>query len=337
MSTSKDYEKILNFIYSHPDLPEDLRWRIESWMLDRENDPTLDSALHSLWESKEMITDETSAINPAALSRLLAEIGDSQQEKTASRKRFNFRRILRYASVAAIAFIASAATYYFTDREERTLSETVLVTAKGSTGEFKLPDGSLVLLNSDTRLTYCPEDFKNKGKRKVSVDGEAYFEVVKDKNHPFVVDMGKMDVEVLGTSFEVRNYAFSKIEEVVLLSGKVKVQTEGSKDKERILLPDQRLVLDRKDGVCSVEDVPAVNYCRWTTPRLKLENEPLGDILITISRKYCLDLEVDPDVDKNYKLSLTLYNESIDELMPVITYLSGVNYTISGNTLRILK
>lgn len=337
MSTFKDYEKILDFIYSHPDMPDDIRQRIEQWMLLRENDRNLDAALHSLWD-REVMDSESSAVNPVALSRLLSEIGDNQEkgiEKISTLGRLFKKRMVRYAAVAAIAIIASLATWFAASSTSRT--DTVLVTAKGSTGEFRLPDGSLVLLNSDTRLTYCSDDFDRTGKRKVAVDGEAYFEVVKDPNHPFVVEMGKMDVEVLGTSFEVRNYSFSKSDEVVLLSGKVKVQTDANKSDDRILYPDQRLVLDKKSGQVEVENVPAVNYCRWTSPRLKLENEPLGDILITICRKYCLDLEVAPEVDKDYTLSMTLYNESIDELMPVITYLTGVNYTISGNTLYVSK
>lgn len=335
MSTLKDYEKILDFFYTHPDIPDDLRQRFESWMLDHENDGTLDSALHILWESKEMAVVNSQEFNPEALTRLLSEIGKSQADDTPSEKHFRMPQWLRYAAVIFTAVFASAITYLLTVSNPET--ETVLISAKGSTGEFRLPDGSLVLLNSDSRLTYRADDFKKRGNRKVAVDGEAYFEVVKDSDHPFVVAMGEMDVEVLGTSFDVRNYAFSNLEEVVLLSGKVQVNTDNDAGDSRILYPDQRLVLDRRTGKQIIEDVPALNYCRWTSPRLKLENEPLGDILITLSRKYCLDLEIASNVDKDFKLSLTISNETIDELMPVITYLSGINYTISGNTLRIMR
>lgn len=333
MSTYKDYEKILEFIYSNPDMPEDLRARCERWMLDREEDPELDSALQLLWETREMNAETPLPINPEAMSRLLSEIGENNVPQ--NRHRFSLKRALRYAAVAAALILTSLVTYIIADKES--VKETVLLTAKGSTGEFQLPDGSKVLLNSDTRLTYLANNFGKDGKRRVSVDGEAYFEVSRDENCPFVVDMGEMDVEVLGTCFDVRNYSFSKTGEVVLLSGKVKVNTIDKKDESRILYPNQRFILDRKSGSCTVEDAAALNYCRWTSPRLKLENEPLGDILITLSRKYCLDLEVDSDVDKDFKLSLTLSTESLDEIMPVITFLSGINYTLSGNTLKVTQ
>lgn len=333
MTAYKDYEKILEFIYSIPDLPEDLRSRFERWMLDREEDMAFEAAFKDLWYSKEIDNDTLKSVDPEALARLLSEIGESKPAE--KNRRFNLPRILRYAAVAAAVILSSVATYVAVEKTSH--PRTVLVSAKGSTGEFTLPDGSRVLLNSDSRLTYCDADFSKGGKRKVAVDGEAFFDVTRDESRPFVVDMGKMDVEVLGTTFDVRNYSFSKTDEVVLLSGKVKVRTDGKEDNQRILHPDQRFVMNKKSGGCSVEDVSAVNYCRWTSPRLKLENEPLYDILVTLSRKYCLDLEVSPDVDRNFKLSLTLSNESIDEIMPIITFLSGINYTISGNTLAVSK
>jgi transmembrane sensor len=213
-------------------------------------------------------------------------------------------------------------------------SETILITAKGSTGQFTLPDGTNVRLNSDTRLIYDPESFMADGKRRVSIEGEAFFDVTKDAEHPFVVKLTDMEVEVLGTSFDVRNYSFSSKEEVVLLTGKVKVESKGIGEPVTIY-PDQRLVFNRANGDCDVQQTAAINYCRWIEPRLKLENEPLGDLLITLSRKYNLELEIAPDVDLTKRISLTLHNDDIEDLMPVIAYLTDLSYKIENNTLYI--
>ena len=326
---NKDYDKILNFIYNHPSVPEDIRSIIRDWMLRHEDDPKLETSMLSLWDNE--FGENADSIDPAALTRLLNDISSDVRESQRTR-RFNFRRILRYAAVVAAICITAIVTYVVAGSGKG--SETILITAKGSTGQFTLPDGTNVRLNSDTRLIYDPESFMADGKRRVSIEGEAFFDVTKDADHPFVVKLTDMEVEVLGTSFDVRNYSFSSKEEVVLLTGKVKVESKGIGEPVTIY-PDQRLVFNRANGDCDVQQTAAINYCRWIEPRLKLENEPLGDLLITLSRKYNLELEIAPDVDLTKRISLTLHNDDIEDLMPVIAYLTDLSYKIENNTLYI--
>lgn len=326
---NKDYDKILNFIYNHPSVPEYIRSIIRDWMLQHEDDQELTESMLALWDNE--FGENRDSIDPAALTRLLNDISSDVRESERTR-RFNFRRIMRYAAVVAAICITAIVTYVVAGSGKG--SETILITAKGSTGQFTLPDGTNVRLNSDTRLIYDPESFMADGKRRVSIEGEAFFDVTKDAEHPFVVKLTDMEVEVLGTSFDVRNYSFSSKEEVVLLTGKVKVESKGIGEPVTIY-PDQRLVFNRANGDCDVQQTAAINYCRWIEPRLKLENEPLGDLLITLSRKYNLELEIAPDVDLTKRISLTLHNDDIEDLMPVIAYLTDLSYKIENNTLYI--
>lgn len=326
---NKDYDKILNFIYNHPSVPEYIRSIIRDWMLQHEDDQELTELMLALWDNE--FGENRDSIDPAALTRLLNDISSDVRESERTR-RFNFRRIMRYAAVVAAICITAIVTYVVAGSGKG--SETILITAKGSTGQFTLPDGTNVRLNSDTRLIYDPESFMADGKRRVSIEGEAFFDVTKDAEHPFVVKLTDMEVEVLGTSFDVRNYSFSSKEEVVLLTGKVKVESKGI-GKPVTIYPDQRLVFNRANGDCDVQQTAAINYCRWIEPRLKLENEPLGDLLITLSRKYNLELEIAPDVDLTKRISLTLHNDDIEDLMPVISYLTDITYKIENNTLYI--
>lgn len=326
---NKDYDKILNFIYNHPSVPEDIRSIIRDWMLQHEDDQELTESMFALWDNE--FGEDRDSIDPAALTRLLNDISSDVRESERTR-RFNFRRIMRYAAVVAAICITAIVTYVVAGSGKG--SETILITAKGSTGQFTLPDGTNVRLNSDTRLIYDPESFMADNKRRVSIEGEAFFDVTKDADHPFVVKLTDMEVEVLGTSFDVRNYSFSSKEEVVLLTGKVKVESKGIGEPVTIY-PDQRLVFNRATGDCDVQQTAAINYCRWIEPRLKLENEPLGDLLITLSRKYNLELETAPDVNLTKRISLTLHNDDIEDLMPVIAYLTDITYKIENNTLYI--
>lgn len=326
---NKDYEKILDFIYNHPSVPDDIRAAIRDWMLQHEDDPELSASMLAMWDSEFGKNNET--FNPLALTKLLNDVS-SKGTQIRTTRRFNIRRILRYAAVVSAICLSGIMTYVATRSDEN--QETILITAKGSTGEFTLPDGTNVRLNSDTRLTYDSKSFMADGKRRVSVEGEAFFDVTKDAEHPFVVKLTDMEVEVLGTSFDVRNYSFSSKEEVVLLTGKVKV--EGKEIKEPVTIyPDQRLVLDRANGDCNVEKTAAINYCRWIQPRLKLENEPLGDLLITLSRKYSVELDIAANVNLGKRVSITLHNDDLEDLMPVLSYLTDIDYRIENNTLYI--
>lgn len=326
---NKDYEKILDFIYNHPSVPDDIRVTIRQWMLDHQDDPELSSSMLALWDRE--FGKDCDTFNPAALTRLLNDISLNNGSSTKI-GRFRIRCIIKYAAVVIAMCLSAIVTYIAAGSSEE--NKTILITAKGSTGEFTLPDGTNVRLNSDTKLTYNSESFLADGKRRVSVEGEAFFDVTKDVEHPFVVKLTEMEVEVLGTSFDVRNYSFSSKEEVVLLTGKVKV--EGKDIKEPVTIhPDQRLVFNRSNGDCNVEETAAINYCRWIEPRLKLENEPLGDLLITLSRKYSVELDIAGNVDLDKRVSLTLHNDDLEDLMPVLSYLTDINYRIEDNTLYI--
>lgn len=336
MSSAQDFDKIIDYIYNHPDIPDDVRNHIRQWMASHEHDSRLDNALQRVWDRE--FGKASESVDPQSLSRLLNGISpnpaSAREESDTGRRKSVWRRTLRYAAAVAAIVLASVMTYFITSSHDET--RTVLLTAKGSVGEFQLPDGSTVRLNSDSRLSYTSDDFAPSGKRRVDIKGEAFFDVVKDPSRPFVVRMSDMEVEVLGTSFDVRNYSFSKAEEVVLLKGKVRVN--GLSNGQSLTLePDQRLVIDKENGKYSVENSPAINYCRWYEPRLKVENESLGDILITIGRKYCMDLKINPGVDTSTRLSLTLYNDRLEEIMPVIGYITGINWFVSDNTLIITE
>ncbi|MDE7116387.1 MAG: FecR domain-containing protein [Muribaculaceae bacterium] len=326
---TKDYEKIIDFIYNHPAIPDELKTTIQEWMLAHQNEPDLNQSMLAIWD--EEFGKDAGNVNAEALTRLLNDISSQKRVKKA-RPLFRLSGILKYAAVVAAIFLSSVITYIVTTANAP--QETILTTAKGSTGEFTLPDGTMVKLNSDTRLAYDAATFMTSDKRRVKVDGEAFFEVTKDAGHPFVVTMTEMEVEVLGTSFDVRNYPFCTNEEVVLLSGKVRID---SKDMEEpvTMMPDQRMVLDRHTGKYSIEQTSAANYCRWIEPKLKLENEPLGNILVTLGRKYCLDIDIADNVDVDRRVSLTIGNDDLDDVLEVLSYLTDIRCFVENNTLYI--
>ncbi len=332
MEPNENYEKILNFFYDFPDISEDLRKRFEDWMLANESSVNLQEALLDLWNREYGRIDNP--VSSDSLARLLTTVETYEDSGRINKRRSKWKSFFKYAASILVVIISSLITLLYFSKHAAP-KETILLTAKGSVGEFTLPDGSVVMLNGDSRLSFIEEGFGKNGKRTVNIQGEAFFDVSRDPEHPFVVKMSKMEVEVLGTSFDVRNYPFSSTEEVVLLSGSVKVAT--NENGVHTLRPDQRFVYDRAGGECEIENSDASKYCRWYESRLKLESETLEDLMVIIGRKYCLDINIDPDIDLSTKVSITLQNEPIEELMPILSYLTGIKWNLADSTLSITK
>lgn len=331
METDVRYLKILDFIYQSDTLPLDLKMQLQQWMLDHENSIELENAMRRIWD--EELANASEDIDALALARLLEDVGDKgrAEEKIVCGPQIKWWHNWRkYVAAILLVAISSMVTLWVNWKLDSG-NDVVLITAAGSVGEFTLPDGSLVKLNSGSKLSYNEKGFITN--REVKVDGEAYFDVKKDSRHPFRVGMTNLKVEVLGTQFDVRNYSFCSYEEVVLLTGKV--QTVNETGNTFTLYPNQMLQSDVKTGEISVNEVKAENYCRWGSHSLKIENEPLGDLLTTISRAYCLDLVIEKDINRLERVSITLHNDTLDEIMGILSYITPIGWRMEGNTLII--
>ena len=158
-----------------------------------------------------------------------------------------------------------------------------LALARGNIQAVVLADGTRVHLNSESRLRY-PLVF-NSSERRVFLEGEAYFEVMRDEEHPFIVEMGDFSVDVLGTSFDVSNYQDDEENGVVLVEGSVRVNKDG---QEYLLKPNEELVIKEND-VC-VRKVNARNAISWKNDKFYFNDETLDMVMKTLVRWY--DVEV---------------------------------------------
>lgn len=207
-----------------------------------------------------------------------------------------------------------------------------LITAKGSKGRFTLPDGSVVWLNSETKLTY-PNQFTG-DRRFVSLEGEAYFEVAKDAKKPFVVQAGEIDVEVLGTCFDLDSYSSGEFVETALLSGSVKISGKALKDPV-YLKPNELFRYHKSDQTASVEEAKVGLYTDWIKDRLVFDNDCLADILISMEGRYNMDIECPKQFAASTRLSFTIRQESIEEVMEAMSLIVPIRYEIKKNKVYI--
>ena len=207
------------------------------------------------------------------------------------RKKNNFiREFLKIASVVVITVGITAALFSIgEDKDNVNIAMQTITVPAGQRVNLDLPDGSNVWLNAGTRMQY-PVSFM-KDKREVILDGEAYFEVAHNAECPFVVHTGALDVEVLGTKFNVEAYSKRKTFETSLIQGKVRVKSPENKNISVILLPNQKTAL--KDGKLVVSKIDDFNVYRWKEGLYCFKSKPFAEIMQDLERYYDLKIQLD--------------------------------------------
>ena len=199
-----------------------------------------------------------------------------------------------------------------------------LVIPRGGEFNLTLSDGTRVWLNAETELRY-PVQFNGK-ERVVYLKGEAYFEVSKNKEKPFLVQVDDMSVKVYGTAFNVNTY--NKIE-TVLVTGRVSMNQGG---KEVLLKPNQKGVFDQVSGKITVEDVDVLAYVSWKNGDFIFRNESLNSIMDKLSRWYGLEVLYQDAGLQEVRLSGNLKRyKDVRELFVSFEKISDARFKVQGN------
>ena len=196
--------------------------------------------------------------------------------------------VISFMKVAAI-FVLGFALHFFLNWQKTTHHELQhqIHVPTGQHVEIMLADGSKVWLNSGSTLTF-PSKFNGK-KRMVELDGEGFFEVKSDKEHPFIVSTSKYQVKAVGTSFNIYDYQYSPQFEAALLNGKVEVTTNAKKSSVVILTPNQRAALCQ--GVLKVKPIENANNYLWRKGILYF-NEPLLEVFDKLQEYYDIEFQI---------------------------------------------
>jgi transmembrane sensor len=213
---------------------------------------------------------------------------------------------------------------------------TIIATADGQNiKQIVLPDGTKVWLNKNTTLSY-PKTFED-DKRNVELNGEAYFEVVKNPHKPFTVNSEAMDVRVLGTVFNFRTSGRNDLAEVSLLEGSV--QVKGNNDEGVInIKPGQKVILDKINHCMIVQQTNTSLDAVWHNKMIPLENMNIHSIARILEHLYHVHITVASNVDAKMTYSGTIkYNETIDSVLTALRYSIPFEYRIDGNEVYIKK
>lgn len=235
-------------------------------------------------------------------------------------------QLAEQAGVTIIKSENGAVTYKASPKAGTGMMNT-LATARGQQFKVILPDGSQVWLNAASSLKY-PTTFANSKSRKVTLKGEAYFEVSKDKAHPFVVETNLQEIEVLGTHFNISSYPEEPVVKTTLLEGLVKVIPAKGDHKAEFLKPGYQAQVGT-NGI-NIKEVNTAAAVDWTQGKFIFEQESLFSILNKISRWYNIGITYQNESLKQVTFTGTLLrSDQVDKVLSKLELTDEVKFKIA--------
>lgn len=250
------------------------------------------------------------------------------------------KRVMKYA-IGVAAILTGVIFFYFLpgkpsypiEKNSTAVAADLneMVTRKGSKSKILLPDGTSVTLNSDSKVSYN-KNF-NETSREVTLTGEAFFEVTHDASRPFVVHTKKADIEVLGTTFNVRDYPEDPRFETSLIRGKVKVEMKGIENKSFVLKPSEKLTISNKKitdyhltELTKIDSV--IVETAWINDKVSFMDKPFSEIALELERQFNVSIEFKNEDVKQYIYTGVYADAKIEDILDILKIIKPFSYTI---------
>ena len=305
------------------------RTDVKRWFVSDHEDTDKEAAMCDIWNETSGEVDETTLRSLASVHQKIERGNNSLFQ------RFRMNRLLRYAAILMVPLITGVLTFWLSGNYYLNMEMTECYVPNGELRTVVLSDGSRVQINSGTVLIY-PEKFRG-SKRTVYLSGEARFSVAKNAKKPFIVRTGPLNVEVLGTRFDIEAYPGSDYITTTLEEGSVKVYREDTPDKSILMKPDEQLVFYAGVDSFATSRVEALDFSAWTQGELRFRNKTLNEILATIERRYNVRFQVDEGIACTDLYTMKFKShETIEDALHVFTLiLENVSYKKEGQTIRL--
>ena len=220
--------------------------------------------------------------------------------------------IIKYAAAIALLISVSFGIYQF----NKTSDNIIASTSYGERKQIDLPDGSTVILNSLSSVSY-PENLRKNSIREIKLSGEAYFDVVKDERRSFIVKTREVEIKVLGTKFNVSAYDNDDNITTDLYEGAVSIEYESGNSLR--LNPGEQAMYNKKTDKIEVS-VFDINYSEWIKGSIHFDNIPLKNIFKILEREKNITFRISNEVDKELKLTAKFNNnETIEEILEYLS------------------
>lgn len=264
------------------------------------------------WElSKEKTDPEINKIDlNEEWNKFELKIADNKEIKLLKKEKSNrFSMIQMAASITILVLIASGLYFLLSP------SKTTLI-ASNTIQENALPDGSLVSLNHYSSITYTNN--YNRKNRKILLKGEAFFKVEPNKSKPFIVETGKLYIEVMGTSFNIKNTEYGENIEVTVESGKVKLYSQINNKDSLLLIAGESAKFNKNLLKINKSNNRDTNYLAWKTKIFNFEEATLEHIIETLNQCYNSNIIIKDNNIKQCTVTVSFSNQSIESILKVL-------------------
>lgn len=245
--------------------------------------------------------------------------------------------VWKYTSIAAsVALLIVSSLLYKVYTEPRPLAYMEINSMVGSKTRVLLPDSTTVWLNGNSYIRY-PKVF-DKNTRQIELTGEAFFDVTENKEKPFIVTMEGMRVQVLGTEFNILANANSGLIETTLIDGSVALYNEknNTATADRILVPGEQALFDKKSGSIEVRPVRTSSYTSWVTGDFFFEKITFGEILGVLERSFNVKFHLKNESIKEVFLTAKFtHKESLEEILSILQISMRYKYEIKDRDVYI--
>lgn len=246
------------------------------------------------------------------------------------RSKNNFRKpLIQYFGYAAAIVVVVLLSTFIYKNTTRTPDFLYASTSYGEKKEVILPDGSKVILNSQSTISYPP---KMEGKtREVKLQGEAYFDVVKNPTRTFIVNAEEIEIKVLGTKFNVNAYENQETITTTLFEGAVSVGTDSGNTYR--LKPGEQNLFDKKTKVFETRVVENIDTkVAWLNNLLVFDNQSLSSILETLTREYNVVFDIENDSLKQLRITARFKsNEDVKDILNILGKSARFTYIKQNN------
>jgi ferric-dicitrate binding protein FerR (iron transport regulator) len=241
------------------------------------------------------------------------------------------KRWMRIAAMLIPFIVVAGLAYFLTSR--LSVRNITVQSAVNQRMQAILPDGSTVWLNAGSQLNYTSEFGKKL--REVSLKGEAFFSVQPDAQHPFIVRANEVQIRVLGTRFNLLAYPDENTIETTLESGKIEYSDQHNPPID--IIPGQQVVFTPSDKKVIIREVDSDHYISWHNNQLKFRNDSLGFVLRKMEHWYGCRFSVKDKDLLSLHFTATIQNESIEEVLDLLSESIDITYKQEGNLITIHK
>ena len=307
---------------------EDQMQQIQQWLDLSPEHPVILTEIMNVWSVSKSSTEFYQPDLSVNWQKLMQKVNSRPKQNLF---RTVYFRISAAAAVLAMVFMAGLGLGDGFMNSSNKVSYTRIIAPEGNKTQIVLPDSTHVWLNSGSELQYA-SDYSARN-RKVNMKGECFFDVVKDPDHPFIVQGSKFQVRVFGTRFNVNEDASKNTADVTLVSGKVQVFNLDDKPVSE-LNPGQQLVYNQ--GIYHVQKAENMEaLTAWLNNMLIFDNQPFEEVIHYLEKWYGVKIQLDHTLYYSHNYTFKVKTESLREVLALISVITPIEYQIEGEKVTI--